>query len=126
MVHFEAGRQFGIWYLQTVEAVSALTNLAEEVRMLVVVVLLAVTVAEFVFRAVAAALDGMHQNRVRARKIFDLSMVSIRRSSSANDCGSMELANALTTTIRFAVGLMPCSSSKLTHDFSSMGAKVQK
>ena len=61
VVHFEAGRQFGIWYLQTVEAVSALTNLAEEVRMLVVVVLLAVTVAEFVFRAVAAALDGMYQ-----------------------------------------------------------------
>ena len=44
-----------------VKAVSALTYLAEEVRMLVVVVLLAVTVAEFVFRAVAAALDGMHQ-----------------------------------------------------------------
>ena len=61
VVHFEAGRQFRIWNLQTVQAVSALTNLAEEVRMLVVVVLLAVTVAEFVFRAVAAALDGMHQ-----------------------------------------------------------------
>ena len=44
-----------------VKAVSALTNLAEEVRMLVVVVLLAVTVAEFVFRAVAAALDDMYQ-----------------------------------------------------------------
>jgi hypothetical protein len=44
-----------------VKAVSALTYLAEEVRMLVVVVLLAVTVAEFVFRAVANALDGMYQ-----------------------------------------------------------------
>ena len=44
-----------------VKAVSALTYLAEEVRMLVIVVLLAVTVAEFIFRAVAAALNRMHQ-----------------------------------------------------------------
>ena len=44
-----------------VEAVSALTNFAEEVRVLVVVVLLAVTMAEFIFRAVAAALNRMHQ-----------------------------------------------------------------
>ena len=58
--------------------------------------------------------------------MFDLSMVAMLRSSSASDCGSMELANALTTTIRLAVGLMSCSSSKVTHDFSSMGAKVRK
>ena len=44
-----------------VEAVSALTYLAEEMRMLVVVVILVVTVAEFVFRAVAAALNGVHK-----------------------------------------------------------------
>lgn len=61
MVHYETGRQLRIWHLQMVEAVSALTNFAEEVRVLVVVVLLAVTMAEFIFRAVAAALNRMHQ-----------------------------------------------------------------
>ena len=43
--------------------------------------------------------------------MFDLSMVWILRSSSANDWGSIELAKASATTMRLAVGLMSCSSS---------------
>ena len=40
------------------------------------------------------------------RKMFDLSMVQIFRSSSAKDWGCMDVVNALTTTIRLAVGLI--------------------
>ena len=57
----EALGQLDIGHFGIVEAVGLLARLAEEVGMLVVVVLLAVAMAQFVFRAVAGALDGMYE-----------------------------------------------------------------
>ena len=102
-----------MWHLHTVETIGLLTHLTVEVGMQVVIVVVAVTMAELIAYAVVAAFDGMYEMVLteERRKIFDLSMVWILRSSSANDWGSIELAKASATTMRLAVGLMSCSSS---------------
>ena len=45
----------------TLQTVCLLTHFTEEVRMLVVVMLMTMTVTELVFSAIAAAFDGMYQ-----------------------------------------------------------------
>ena len=60
-MHLEAWGKYRFWHLQMVETVGALTYLTVEMGMLVIIVFLTVTVTEFVFRAVAATLDGMYQ-----------------------------------------------------------------
>ena len=57
----EALGQHHFGHLYPVEAVSLVACLAIEVRVEVLVVLLTMAVAEFVFRAVVAALDGVNQ-----------------------------------------------------------------
>ena len=61
MMHLEAWWEYRLGHLQMVEAVGTLAYLTVEVGMLVIIVFLTVTVTEFVFRAVAASLDGMYQ-----------------------------------------------------------------
>ena len=50
-----------MWYLHAVETIGLLAHLTVEVGMLVVVVVVAVTVAEFIAYAVAAAFNGMYE-----------------------------------------------------------------
>ena len=80
-----------------------------EVWMLVVVMVMIIAVAEFIAQSIAI-LDDMHEvflsESVRARKMFDLSMVPMACSSSMSDMGRMAEARALTMTMRLAVGLM--------------------
>ena len=59
-MHFEALRQAQLRHFQSVEAVGLMTHLTVEVRVLVVIMLMAVTVAELIARTVIAPLDGVY------------------------------------------------------------------
>ena len=50
-----------MWYLHAVETIGLLAHLTVEVGVLVVIVFVAVTVAEFIAYAVAAAFNGMYE-----------------------------------------------------------------
>jgi len=60
-MQLKAWRQCDLWQFHSLQAVGLLADLTEEVGVLVVVMVMAVAVAEFVLRAVAAALNGMYQ-----------------------------------------------------------------
>ena len=59
-MHFEALRQAQLRHFQSVEAVGLMTHLTVEVRVLVVIVLMAVTVAELIAHTLAAPFYYMH------------------------------------------------------------------
>ena len=77
--------------------------------MLVVIMFMAMAVTELIPCAVAVAFNRMDQ-MVFAEEIQRTEdvrlVVQIFRSSAAKDWGCMDVANALTTTIRLAVGLI--------------------
>lgn len=57
----------------------------------------------------------------------DLSMDRIWYSSSLSDKGRWASASVFATTMRLAVGLMPCSVSRPSHAcWFNMGAKIMK
>ena len=60
-MQLKAWRQCDLWQFHSLQAVGLLAHLTEEVGVLVVVVVMAVAVAEFVFRTVTATLDGVYQ-----------------------------------------------------------------
>lgn len=60
-VKFKALWQINLRQRDTLQAISLLAYLAEKMGMLIVVMVMVVTVAELVLRAVATAFDGMHQ-----------------------------------------------------------------
>jgi hypothetical protein len=50
-----------LWHLHTIETIGLLTHLTVEVGMQVVIVVVAVTMAELIAYAVVAAFDGMYE-----------------------------------------------------------------
>ena len=107
VVHLETWRQHRLRHLQMVEAVGSLAYLTIEVGVLVIVMLLTVTVAEFIFSAVAAAIDGVYQ------------MVFTEQGEGTEDVRLVDSGNA---TFQLCQRLRQHGTGQCSHHYDTVGS----
>ena len=82
-VEFKTLRKSDLRQFHPLQTIGLLAYLTEEMGVLVIIMVMVVTVAEFLFRSVAAALDGMDQMVLAEKRLMSCSSSSLTQFVSS-------------------------------------------